>query len=562
MVIAPQSSHDQPRRGPPRAPRRPRSRSGRCPSRARSRCSSRSPRSACAAPTSTTTSTAASGRASCARRTCSATSRAGRVVALGERRHAARGRRPRHARARRAVRALPRVPRRPLQPLPRRRLLRHAADRRRVHRASSPIHEDFAFALPDALSDEAGALMEPLSVGCGRAAKAGVSAGDRVLVTGAGPIGQLAMQCARAFGATEVDGLRRQPAPARARARAPAPRGPLTPATSSATARRADRVLRATPARSRAGIKALRPAGTAVLVGMGPGEEGTLPLAVIQTREIWLTGTFRYANTYPTAIALAAAGRVDLEAIMSPAASRSTTPTPRCARAARTPQRQADRRPVTQPGGGPGGPLRPAAGARRPRARPCGPRPRRRSASPRAPRRRRRGRRRRAPRAATRRGSPRRTRRPRRSCRPRRPARPARRSRRRAVTTVTPSPPRVRSTTDGPVDSSVARDVERGAVGVEPGEVVVARLHHVGARQQPVDPRAVGLRVGHGQRADVEVDHHERLAGDLLHHRLEGGGRRLVHQPERPDVHHLHALGQRRERGLRASAPAPRCPST
>ena len=28
-----------------------------------------------------------------------------------------------------------------------------------------------------------------------------------------------------------------------------------------------------------AGIKALRPAGTAVLVGMGPGEEGTLPLA-------------------------------------------------------------------------------------------------------------------------------------------------------------------------------------------------------------------------------------------------------------------------------------------
>ena len=46
--------------------------------------------------------------------------------------------------------------------------------------------------------------MEPLSVGVWACRKAGVSAGDRVLVTGAGPIGQLAMQCALAFGATEV----------------------------------------------------------------------------------------------------------------------------------------------------------------------------------------------------------------------------------------------------------------------------------------------------------------------------------------------------------------------
>ena len=50
---------------------------------------------------------------------------------------------------------------------------------------------------------------------------------------------------------------------------------------------------------------------------MGPGEEGTLPLSLIQTREIWVTGTFRYANTYPTAIALAASGRVDLKAIIT-----------------------------------------------------------------------------------------------------------------------------------------------------------------------------------------------------------------------------------------------------
>jgi L-iditol 2-dehydrogenase len=54
-----------------------------------------------------------------------------------------------------------------------------------------------------------------------------------------------------------------------------------------------------------------------VLVGMGPGESGEVPLALIQGRELWVTGTFRYANTYPTAIALAATGRVDLDAIIT-----------------------------------------------------------------------------------------------------------------------------------------------------------------------------------------------------------------------------------------------------
>jgi L-iditol 2-dehydrogenase len=50
---------------------------------------------------------------------------------------------------------------------------------------------------------------------------------------------------------------------------------------------------------------------------MGPEEEGVVPLSLIQSRELWLTGTFRYANTYPTAIALASHGRVNLEAIIT-----------------------------------------------------------------------------------------------------------------------------------------------------------------------------------------------------------------------------------------------------
>jgi L-iditol 2-dehydrogenase len=178
------------------------------------------------------------------------------------------------------------------------------------------IHEDFAFALPDVLSDEAGALMEPLSVAVWACRKAGVSAGDRVLVTGAGPIGLLVLQVARAFGATRVEisdvNERRLAIAERTGATRSLRAGEDEPSETDALIECSGH-----PAALLAGIRALRPAGTAVVVGMGPGDTAEIPLALIQNREIWLTGTFRYANTYPTAIELAASGRVDLEALIT-----------------------------------------------------------------------------------------------------------------------------------------------------------------------------------------------------------------------------------------------------
>jgi L-iditol 2-dehydrogenase len=64
------------------------------------------------------------------------------------------------------------------------------------------------------------------------------------------------------------------------------------------------------------GIKALQPLGRAVLVGMGPSAEQSLPVQAIQNRELSVTGTFRYAHTYPDAIALVAGGRIDLDALV------------------------------------------------------------------------------------------------------------------------------------------------------------------------------------------------------------------------------------------------------
>ncbi len=180
-------------------------------------------------------------------------------------------------------------------------------------------HEDYAFPLPDELSDDAGALLEPLSVGIWACRKGGVGLGSRVLVTGAGPIGNLSMQAARAAGATTVAvadvNLERLERAAQLGAtrtidlierQLTSQDGPF------------DVLLECTGDESLTGqaILALRPAGTAVLVGMGPGLEARIPVAALQAREITLLGTFRYANTYPAAIALAASGRVDLDALV------------------------------------------------------------------------------------------------------------------------------------------------------------------------------------------------------------------------------------------------------
>jgi L-iditol 2-dehydrogenase len=178
------------------------------------------------------------------------------------------------------------------------------------------IHEDFAFTLPDSLSDDAGALMEPLSVAVWACRKAGVSAGDRVLVTGAGPIGLLAMQVARAFGATQVE-ISDVSEPRLALAQRTGVTRALRAGEDEAA--EADALIECSgdAAALAAGVRALRPAGTAVVVGMGPGDTAEVPLSLIQNREIWLTGTFRYANTYPAAIALAASGRVSLEPLIT-----------------------------------------------------------------------------------------------------------------------------------------------------------------------------------------------------------------------------------------------------
>lgn len=179
------------------------------------------------------------------------------------------------------------------------------------------IQSDFAYDVPDSISDAAAALLEPLSVGIATMRKAGVGIGSSVLVAGAGPIGIIAAQTAKAFGAREIvvtdpAGGRREMALRLGATAAYAPGSPELDGHAM------DAFVDATGvcAAIRDGIFRLRPGGRAILVGLGE-DDMVLPVSFITANEIVVTGVFRYHQTWPTAIELVASGAVDLDALVT-----------------------------------------------------------------------------------------------------------------------------------------------------------------------------------------------------------------------------------------------------
>jgi L-iditol 2-dehydrogenase len=181
------------------------------------------------------------------------------------------------------------------------------------------IEQEFAHPVPDSMSDEAAALLEPLSVAITTMRKAHVVPGSRVLIAGAGPIGIICAQTARAFGAAEIIVSDLVPE-RRERALGYGATKVIDPAAVDiATAGlEVDAFIDASGAPRAVfdGIQAVRPAGYAVLVGLG-NPKMELPIEHIQNKEVWVTGIFRYTDTWPAGIHLVSSGQVDLDSLVT-----------------------------------------------------------------------------------------------------------------------------------------------------------------------------------------------------------------------------------------------------
>lgn len=189
-----------------------------------------------------------------------------------------------------------------------------------VHRA------DWLHRLPDGVSFEEGAMLEPFNVGLYGAKLAGVCPGDTVAILGSGPIGLTALLAARAAGATTIVATDIVPARLRMARKLGATHtinatkdDPVEAIQELTGGGGADVVFEAagTPTTYQQTVEVVRRGGAVALIGMGAQPAFQMPMMRLVSREIRLTGQFRYSNLYPAAIALVEAGAVDLKAMIN-----------------------------------------------------------------------------------------------------------------------------------------------------------------------------------------------------------------------------------------------------
>ncbi|XP_018111014.1 sorbitol dehydrogenase [Xenopus laevis] len=186
---------------------------------------------------------------------------------------------------------------------------------------------NFCYKLPDNVTFEEGALIEPLSVGIHACRRAGVTLGSRVFICGAGPIGLVSLLVAKMMGASQV-AISDLSLPRLEKAKELGADFVVQVTTEppEVIAQRVEELLGTMPeitiectgAESciQAGIYATRSGGTLILVGLGPAMVN-VPIVNAAVREVDIRGIFRYCNTWPMAISMLSSKRVNVAPLVT-----------------------------------------------------------------------------------------------------------------------------------------------------------------------------------------------------------------------------------------------------
>ncbi len=185
------------------------------------------------------------------------------------------------------------------------------------------IDEAQAVQVGPAVSFGEAAMAEPLAVCLHAVNRAGPLPGRRVLVTGCGPIGILAVMAARHAGASEIIATDVQSFALSVAVKAGADIALDVGAEPDALAHLVaqtgplDVLLEASgnAMALRAALPNLRPRG--IVVQLGLGGDIALPINTIVTREIEFRGTFRFDSEFELAVSLLNRGRIDVKPLLS-----------------------------------------------------------------------------------------------------------------------------------------------------------------------------------------------------------------------------------------------------
>jgi L-iditol 2-dehydrogenase len=184
----------------------------------------------------------------------------------------------------------------------------------------------FAYKMPLALTFDEGALVEPLSIGTYAAGRAQITAGDKVLIMGAGPVGLMCLIAALTRGATEiyaVDVFNWRLNKAKEFG-----------ATGTLNARDEDVVEKireltkgdyvdvtmetsGSPDAAAQSVKVTRRGGTIALVGLYDSIQIQYPLLDVLMKEISVVGNYDGAHSFPTSLQIMSSGRFDVKKMIT-----------------------------------------------------------------------------------------------------------------------------------------------------------------------------------------------------------------------------------------------------